>query len=193
MEGVLSWIMNRLRLRVKMKVCHIILFSCLPFSTLIYIYIYIYIELILTMGKSDKLFTAETSNRLGSEVAPFGEADDSTALRLKENACAKPMSQNEGAPAESNRGNANIASEIHGCNDELFEPSSGAIDLIGTFDNHNKCTAGNSSYTDGGTSKLEFDPHLELSLRRTCMSTSNYQGTDGRHMLNHSNGSAFSW
>lgn len=135
----------------------------------------------------------ETSNRLGSEVAPLGEADDSTALRLKENACAKPMSQNEGAPAESNRGNANIASEIHGCNDELFEPSSGAIDLIGTFDNHNKCTAGNSSYTDGGTSKLEFDPHLELSLRRTCMSTSNYQGTDGRHMLNHSNGSAFSW
>ncbi|XP_030953288.1 two-component response regulator-like APRR9 isoform X2 [Quercus lobata] len=133
----------------------------------------------------------ETSNRLGSEVAPFGEADDSTALRLKENACAKPMSQDEGAPAESNRGNANIASEIHGCNDELFEPSSGAIDLIGTFDNHNKCIAGN--YTDGGTSKLEFDPHLELSLRRTCMSTSNYQGTDGRHMLNHSNGSAFSW
>nr|XP_023892764.1 two-component response regulator-like APRR9 isoform X2 [Quercus suber]POE60433.1 two-component response regulator-like prr95 [Quercus suber] len=135
----------------------------------------------------------ETSNRLGSEVAPFEEADDSTALRLKENACAKPMSQNEGAPAESNRGNANIASEIHGCNDKLYEPSSGAIDLIGTFDNHNKCTAGNSSYTDGGTSKLEFDPHLELSLRRTCMSTSNYQGTDGRHMLNHSNGSAFSW
>ncbi|KAK7836930.1 two-component response regulator-like aprr5 [Quercus suber] len=145
-------------------------------------------KLILTMGKSDKLFTAETSNRLGSEVAPFEEADDSTALRLKENACAKPMSQNEGAPAESNRGNANIASEIHGCNDKLYEPSSGAIDLIGTFDNHNKCTAGNSSYTDGGTSKLEFDPHLELSLRRTCMSTSNYQGTDGRHMLNHSNG-----
>lgn len=135
----------------------------------------------------------ETSNRLGSEVAPFGEADDSNALRLKENACAKPMSQNEGVPAESNRGDANIASEFHGCNDELFEPSSGAIDLIGTFDNHNKCTAGNSSYTDGGTSKLEFDPHLELSLRRTCMSTSNYQGTDGRHMLNHSNGSAFSW
>ncbi|KAL0014805.1 hypothetical protein SO802_001874 [Lithocarpus litseifolius] len=131
----------------------------------------------------------ETSNRLGSEVAPFGEADDSTALRLKENACAKPMSQNEGAPAESNR----IASEIHGCNDELFEPSSRAIDLIGTFDNLNKCTAGNSSYSDGGTSKIEFDPHLELSLRRTCMSTSNYQGPDGRHMLNHSNGSAFSW
>ncbi|KAL4652786.1 hypothetical protein ACB092_01G256700 [Castanea dentata] len=135
----------------------------------------------------------ETSNRLGSEVVPFGEADDSTALRLKENACAKPMSQNEGATAASKRGNANIASEIHGCNDELFEPSSGAIDLIGTFDNHNKCNAGNSNYTDGGTSKLEFDPHLELSLRRTCMSTSNYQGTDGRHMLNHSNGSAFSW
>lgn len=177
-----------------MKVCHIILFSCLPFSTLKNVYKkYAPLELILTMGKYDKLLTAETSNRLGSEVVPFREADDSTAFRLKENACAKPMSQNEGAPAESNGGNANIASEIHGCNDELFEPSSGAIDLIGTFDNHNKCTAGNSNYTDGGTSKLEFDPHLELSLRRTCMSTSNSQGTDGRHMLNHSNGSAFSW
>lgn len=134
----------------------------------------------------------EASNRLGSEVVPCGEAYDSAALRSKEHACAKPMSQDENVQAESNRGDANCASEIHGCN-ELFEPSRGAIDLIGTFDNHTKCTDGNSTYNDGCTSKLDFDPHLELSLRRTCLSSSNYQGTDGSHMLNHSNASAFSW
>ena len=147
-----------------------------------------------TMVKSDKLITAEKSKRLGSEISPYREANNSTLLRLEEDhACAETMSQNEGVQAETNRGYANTASEIHSCDDELVEPSNGAIDLIGTFDNHPRCTDGNSSYKDGGTKKFEFVPHLELSLRRTCPSSSNYQGTDERHTLIHSNASAFSW
>ncbi|KAE7999284.1 hypothetical protein FH972_003732 [Carpinus fangiana] len=136
----------------------------------------------------------EKSKRLGSEISPYREANNSTLLRLEEDhTLAETMSQNEGVQAETNRGYANAASEIHNCDDELVEPSNGAIDLIGTFDNHPRCTDGNSSYKDGGTKKFEFVPHLELSLRRTCPSSSNYQGTDERHTLIHSNASAFSW
>jgi pseudo-response regulator 5 len=186
-----------------MEVCHIILFGFLSFFSRFFFFYFFFLffffflsplSLESTRGKSDKLITAEKSKRLGSEVAPYREASNSTLLRLKEDqACAETMSQNEVVQAESNRGNANTASEIHSCDDELVEPSNGAIDLIGAFDNRPKCTDGNSSYKDGSTKKFEFVPHLELSLRRTCPSSSNYQGTDERHTLIHSNASAFSW
>jgi pseudo-response regulator 5 len=180
-----------------MEVCHIIFFGFLSFFSRFFWsfwFLIFFLTLESTRGKSDKLITAEKSKRLGSEVAPYREANNSTLLRSKEDqACAETMSQNEVVQAESNRGNANTASEIHSCDDELVEPSNGAIDLIGTFDNRPKCTDGNSSYEDGSTKKFEFVPHLELSLRRTCPSSSNYQGTDERHTLIHSNASAFSW
>ncbi|KAF5464550.1 hypothetical protein F2P56_014621 [Juglans regia] len=136
----------------------------------------------------------EKSNRSGSEVAPYREVCDSTALRFRgDHACAESITHNEGVQEETNRGNAGIASKVHGRNDEVFEPSSGAIDLIGTFHNQPKCIYLNSNNKDGGTNKFEFVPHLELSLRRTCSSNSNYQGAEERPTLNHSSASAFSW
>ncbi|KAG6730445.1 hypothetical protein I3842_01G080200 [Carya illinoinensis] len=134
----------------------------------------------------------EKSYRLGSEVAPCREACNSTALRLRgDHACAESITHNAGGQEEINRGNAGVATKVHGRNNELVEPSSGAIDLIGTFDNQPKCMYLNSNNKDAN--KFEFVPHLELSLRRTCSSSLNYQGAEERPTLNHSSASAFSW
>ncbi|KAG6725720.1 hypothetical protein I3842_02G045500 [Carya illinoinensis] len=144
-------------------------------------------------GKSNILVTAEKSNGLASEVALYRAASNSTALRLEEDtACAESITQNDCVRVES-RGNANIASKTDSCNNELVEPSSGAIDLIGTFDNHPKCTYENTNYIDAGTKKFELVPNLQLSLRRTCSSSSNNHWTEERPLLNHSNASPFSW
>lgn len=140
------------------------------------------------------LVTAEKSNRLESEVALYRAASNLSALRMEEDtACAESIAQNDGVRVESNGGNANIASKTHNCNNELVEPSSGAIDLIGTFDNHPKCTYGNTSYNDVGTNKFGLVPNLQLSLRRTCSSSSNNHWTEESPLLNHSNVSPFSW
>lgn len=110
----------------------------------------------------------------------------------EDTACAESITQNDCVRVES-RGNANIASKTDSCNNELVEPSSGAIDLIGTFDNHPKCTYENTNYIDAGTKKFELVPNLQLSLRRTCSSSSNNHWTEERPLLNHSNASPFSW
>ncbi|KAH9787239.1 Two-component response regulator-like PRR95 [Citrus sinensis] len=152
-----------------------------------------------TIGASDELIVSEKLNRSGSEVA---QCDD--ALRLEEDyGCVKTMPQGEGEGPKNDRINADITYGIHGCNDELIEPSSGAIDLIGTFDNHQEVPDKLSTPNDGipdklstlhnRTKKCEFSPHLELSLRKSFPSTSNDQGNDERHTLNHSAASAFSW
>ncbi|KAL9435351.1 hypothetical protein AB3S75_021596 [Citrus x aurantiifolia] len=152
-----------------------------------------------TGGASDELIVSEKLNRSGSEVA---QCDD--ALRLEEDyGCVKTMPQGEGEGPKNDRINADITYGIHGCNDELIEPSSGAIDLIGTFDNHQEVPDKLSTPNDGipdklstlndRTKKCEFSPHLELSLRKSFPSTSNDQGNDERHTLNHSAASAFSW
>ncbi|KAF5451823.1 hypothetical protein F2P56_026890 [Juglans regia] len=136
----------------------------------------------------------EKSNRLSSEVALYRAASNSTALRLEEDtACAESITQNDGVRVERGRCNTNIASKTHSCNNELVEPSSGAIDLIGTFDNHPKCTYENTNYNGVGTNKFELVPNLQLSLRRTCSSSSNNHWTEERPLLNHSNASPFSW
>ncbi|XP_024045181.1 two-component response regulator-like PRR95 isoform X3 [Citrus sinensis] len=152
-----------------------------------------------TIGASDELIVSEKLNRSGSEVA---QCDD--ALRLEEDyGCVKTMPQGEGEGPKNDRINADITYGIHGCNDELIEPSSGAIDLIGTFDNHQEVPDKLSTPNDGipdklstlndRTKKCEFSPHLELSLRKSFPSTSNDQGNDERHTLNHSAASAFLW
>lgn len=144
-----------------------------------------------TGGASDELIVSEKLNRSGSEVA---QSDD--ALRLEEDyGCVKTMPQGEGGGPKNDRINADITYGIHGSNDEL-------IDLIGTFDNHPKVPDKLSTLNDGIPDKLstlnysmnecEFSPHLELSLRKSFSSTSNDQGKDERHTLNHSTASAFS-
>ncbi|XAR53911.1 hypothetical protein NMG60_11028851 [Bertholletia excelsa] len=75
---------------------------------------------------------------------------------------------------------------------DLGESSNGVLDLIGKFESPPKvtCTYLNSdNYTNKFSSTLE----LELSLRRLRPSQAEPVLTDERHILNHSNASAFSW
>ncbi|KAK8509716.1 hypothetical protein V6N11_058119 [Hibiscus sabdariffa] len=144
-------------------------------------------------GISDKPFILENSNRLVKvkEVAHCSEACESDASKLEEtSAFIKGTTHDGGVGQESNRGNENATIEA-GCNDELVKPPIGAIDLIGSFDNRPKGTFALPSASDG-TDKFEFSPELELSLRRSCSSSSKNQGSSERPMLNHSNASAFS-
>ncbi|GMI98952.1 hypothetical protein HRI_003564500 [Hibiscus trionum] len=143
-------------------------------------------------GISDKPFILENSSRLMKvkEVAHCSEACESNASKLEENSVfIKGTTHGGGVGQQSNRGSANATSRV-GCNDGLVKPLTGAIDLIGSFDNRPKGAVAFSSSSDG---KFEFSPELELSLRRSCSSSSKNQGTSERPTLNHSNASAFSW
>ncbi|XP_022733460.1 two-component response regulator-like PRR95 isoform X2 [Durio zibethinus] len=145
-------------------------------------------------GISDQLFVSENSNRLVrvKEVACCTEACESNASKLEENsAFVKGMTRDDAVGLQSDRINVNVMIRV-GCNDELAEPSTGAIDLIGLFDNRPKGTFVLSSLSDGAN-KFEFSPQLELSLRRSCLSSTKNHGASERPTLNHSDASAFSW
>lgn len=86
---------------------------------------------------------------------------------------------------------ANIPSVACENNTVLGSMSGEAIDLIGAFNNSQKCTYGNSCLNNG-SKKSDSTPQLDLSLRRSHPSTPENQIGDERHTLNHSNGSAFS-
>lgn len=130
---------------------------------------------------------------LGSEVAPGNEGYHSAAFRWEESHCrAKRVTSGDGVGPASHIENTDITGENHGCNEKWIEPSSGAIDLISTFDNYPKDHNQFSSSNDG-ISKDGFAPQLELSLRRFQPCSSKNHGSDERHTLNHSNSSAFSW
>ncbi|XP_021280348.1 two-component response regulator-like APRR3 isoform X6 [Herrania umbratica] len=134
----------------------------------------------------------ENSNRLQKEVAHCSVACESTASKLEENpASVKGMTHDTAVRLQSDRENENVMIRV-GCNDELVGPPTGAIDLIGSFDNQPKGTFGLSILSDGAN-KFEFSPLLELSLRRSCLSSTKKQGTGERPTLNHSDASAFSW
>ncbi|XP_021822656.1 two-component response regulator-like PRR95 isoform X3 [Prunus avium] len=134
----------------------------------------------------------DKSGTFGSDDVPLN-GHTSTAIRLREDhASAIKMVEGEGILPESYEGNANISSETHSCSDELDEPSSGAIDFIGTFDNPPKCTVGHPKSREDGTKHMGCAPQLELSLR-SGLGSSNKQAIDERPLLNHSDASAFSW
>ncbi|PON78913.1 Two-component response regulator-like [Parasponia andersonii] len=136
--------------------------------------------------------TGEKSNIFKPEVVSCNEAFRSTVLRLKgEHTCNKRMKQDETAMTENYKVNANVETEIE--SDELVNPSSGAIDLIGTFDDRPRCTKGSSIVNVDGINNSEYSPQLELSLLRVCPRGFNGQGSGERPKLNHSNASAFSW
>ncbi|KAJ7963414.1 Two-component response regulator [Quillaja saponaria] len=138
--------------------------------------------------------TGEKSIRFVSEAENCSEAFNSTDSGLKDyHGFARTVTQDEVIRPQCNRGNANMTSNIHASNNELFERSTRAIDLIGTFGNLPKTTNVNCRFDGGGTSKFDFAPHLELSLRRLCPHSLNKQATDETQALNHSNASAFSW
>ncbi|XP_037496233.1 two-component response regulator-like APRR3 isoform X3 [Jatropha curcas] len=133
--------------------------------------------------------TEDWSTRLGPMSASCNGAYNQTTLKLGEHASsAMEVIQAESLRPENERGNSNTT---QGHNDDLVESSSGAIDLIGTFDNGPKHTYVDTNIKDG-TNKFEFTP-LELSLRRFFPNSSKNQGIEDRHALNHSNASAFSW
>ena len=147
----------------------------------------------LIYGASDKLLVAGKIITLGSEVAPGNEGYHSAAFRWEESHCrAKRVTSGDGVGPASHIENTDITGENHGCNEKWIEPSSGAIDLISTFDNYPKDRNQFSSSNDG-ISKDGFAPQLELSLRRFQPCSSKNHGSDERHTLNHSNSSAFSW
>ncbi|KAF9687989.1 hypothetical protein SADUNF_Sadunf02G0150500 [Salix dunnii] len=133
--------------------------------------------------------TGEMSNRTRPDKEPYHGAYNPTALRPpEEHACAKSAIHNENSRPENDRERSNSS---FGHDDVLGETSSGAIDLIGTFNNRPKHTYTPSSLHDV-TNKFESPPLLELSLRRLYPSGSKSHGVDERHALNHSNSSAFS-
>lgn len=128
------------------------------------------------------------SNRTRPDREPYHGAYNPTALRSpEEHACAKSVIHSEDSRPE----NEERANSSYGHDDVLGETSSGAIDLIGTFNNRPKHTYTHSSLHDA-TNKFESPPLLELSLRRLYPSSSKNHGVDERHALNHSNSSAFS-
>ncbi|KAG6784926.1 hypothetical protein POTOM_010640 [Populus tomentosa] len=142
-----------------------------------------------TGGTSNTVFVEERSNRTRPDREPYHGAYNPTAPRLvEEHACAKSAIHDENSRPENDREHANSS---YGHDDVLGETSSGAIDLIGSFNNRPKHTYTHSSLHDA-TNKFEFPPLLELSLRRLYPSSSKNQGLDERHALNHSNSSAFS-
>lgn len=103
------------------------------------------------------------------------------------------MKQDETAQPENFEVNANINPEIQSCCDERVNPSCGAMDLIGSFDDHPRGINGSSIVNVDGINNSEYAPQLELSLIRICPRGLNSQGTGERPKLNHSNASAFSW
>ncbi|KAG5566104.1 hypothetical protein RHGRI_001891 [Rhododendron griersonianum] len=91
----------------------------------------------------------------------------------------------------SNEGHASKNIEVHFLATNMSEPSIGALDLIGKFEQHPENTYGNLSANDN-MSRFSFAPNLELSLRRFHQSYPKTEATDEGHTLNHSNASAFS-
>ncbi|XP_062091288.1 two-component response regulator-like PRR95 [Humulus lupulus] len=133
--------------------------------------------------------TGDKSNIFKPEVVSCNGAFQPTVLGLKEEYIGnKRRKLDETSRPENCEVNANA--NIQSCCDELLKPSCGAIDLIGTFDDHPRWT---NKSDDRCISSSEYPPQLELSLRGLFLSSSNSQGTGERPKLNHSNASAFSW
>ncbi|KAK7354868.1 hypothetical protein VNO80_20419 [Phaseolus coccineus] len=117
-----------------------------------------------------------------------------TGLRLGQGYDFGEMrNQDEVLRIELSKANPEINVDIHGCSDELEGPSTGAIDLIGTFKTLPKSTDENCSFSSGSNiAKFDFDTQLELSIRRFFPGSSYKAVSEERQLLNHSNASAFS-
>lgn len=120
----------------------------------------------------------------------------STGLRLGQcydHSETENQDQDEVLRTELSKADPHINRKIHRCNDELVEHCTGAIDLIATIENLPKSSYANCSFNGGNTAKFDFDSQLELSLQRDFRGSSPQPTTEERHILNHSNASAFSW
>ncbi|XP_058190403.1 two-component response regulator-like PRR95 isoform X1 [Rhododendron vialii] len=116
----------------------------------------------------------------------------SSTVSMDDLVCGRAMTGDADFDPESNEGHASKNIEVHFLATNMSEPSIGALDLIGKFEQHPENTYGNLSANDN-TSRFSFAPDLELSLRRFHQSYPKTEATDEGHTLNHSNASAFSW
>ncbi|RDX82917.1 Two-component response regulator-like PRR95, partial [Mucuna pruriens] len=128
-----------------------------------------------------------------SEAARCDKTFKPTGLRLGQGYDFRETeNQDEVLRIELSKANPQKNADIHGCSDELVDPSTGAIDLIAMFKNLPKSTAEKCSFSCGNTAKFDFDTQLELSLRRDFAGSSCNATSEERQILNHSNASAFS-
>lgn len=116
---------------------------------------------------------------------------DETGMLVAASRDLNAMTQPEAVEPEKDGQDANAHSEACGDNAVLGSSSREAIDLIGAFNNSQRCTYGNSC-SNIGTQKCNSTPQLDLTLRRSHPSSPENHVADERHTLNHSNGSAFS-
>ncbi|XP_058105034.1 two-component response regulator-like PRR95 isoform X2 [Magnolia sinica] len=142
-----------------------------------------------------------------AEATPGDQALNSNSNVLEEKCdCARVMTSDEAATA-CHREDANIVIETDAYNNRLVEPSREAIDLIGAIDNQQQCSHRYIDHTSIHCGALvdaeklpdERDciskfslPLLELSLRRSQLSSCENREIEERHTLHHSNSSAFS-
>ena len=127
------------------------------------------------------------------ETAMCNQIINSTGIRSEQiHDDAKIDTQDGTLTVELSRDNPSTSSEIHGWDNELEGPSREAIDLIATIENLPSNTDENSSLIQAGTNKFDFDPRLELSLRRDVSSSAHRRATEESQTLNHSHASAFS-
>ncbi|KAK8702370.1 hypothetical protein V6N13_020726 [Hibiscus sabdariffa] len=141
-------------------------------------------------GISGKLFVSENSKSFVKEVTHCSDTGESIASKLEENsAFLEGMTSTHDTVGMQSEGGTGHATMGDGCNHKLMESSTGAIDLIASFDKHPKGTF----VISDGANKSDFSPQLELSLRRSCFVSTKNQGTSEKHILNHSDASAFSW
>ncbi|XP_042481279.1 two-component response regulator-like PRR95 isoform X2 [Macadamia integrifolia] len=147
----------------------------------------------------------KSSARSVAEVTPSNEANESARFVPGEDH-AYEKTHFKDVAAENQSDKANITSAARENDHERAARHSEAIDFIGAFDNHLRCTFGHSCNAvtkevlsnemktfSASNNKLVCTPLLELSLKRSHLSGLENQGTDERHTLNHSNASAFSW
>lgn len=196
-EMLSNWVKNHFKTKVKLKVSYNLFLPCFTFF-LVFLFRFRLKEIIfpfssLLSGISGKLFVSENSNRIlkVKEVAHRREACESNASKFDENPAFVKKMTHDDVGLQRDRGNVNVMIGVD-CKGELVEPSTEAIDLIGSFDNQPKGNLLHSSLSHSAN-KFEFSPQLELSLRRSCFSSARNQGTCGMPILNHSDASAFSW
>ncbi|KAF9587088.1 hypothetical protein IFM89_039696 [Coptis chinensis] len=142
---------------------------------------------------------------ISSDVAPCIQSNTVFALIPEEKyADARVTSLGKNVAPELRREDANILINTTSINNESMKPFGEAMDLIGAFDNNvHSCTThfqevvvyneSNKYFQQDGTGNgSRHIPRLELSLRRSDPSDHDIGEEDERHILKHSNASAFS-
>ncbi|XP_077248373.1 two-component response regulator-like protein [Tasmannia lanceolata] len=149
------------------------------------------------------------SNGLEAEATPCNQAIGSNETILAEkHTHARLMTRDEDVTPANYREDASFVNKPDGYSDKHVKPSREAINFIGAIDDkpqwsyHHADQSSvrgdipndleNLSNAKNGICKLSSSPFLELSLRRSQPTRDENQEIEERHILNHSNASAFS-